>query len=154
MVFLKTKGKVLELNSNNTAKVKVIRHSACRKCGICQFGNQKSEFIVEAMNLVNAHPGEIVEIEMEDQSLVIATIMVYLIPLLGFIFGVISGIYISDYMGIRFYKELFSVIMGILLMGMVYVIIKLFNNNIKKNSRFIPKILSISLIDDNNDIET
>ncbi|MDK2901483.1 MAG: sigma-E factor negative regulatory protein RseC, partial [Thermosediminibacterales bacterium] len=32
--------------------------------------------------------------------------------------------------------------------------IKLFNNNIKKNSRFIPKILSISLIDDNNDIET
>ncbi|MCX7779478.1 MAG: SoxR reducing system RseC family protein [Negativicutes bacterium] len=78
---------------NGIAKVKVARHSSCENCGSCP-GNTAA--VLEARNPVDARPGQRVLLEMQQDSIVKAAFIVFILPLLGVFAGASGGTYLAD----------------------------------------------------------
>lgn len=139
---MKAIGQVIELLDNDTAKIQIIRHSACSKCHACSFGNERLIFI-DAINSIKAQKGEIVEIELPGSSFMIATVVVYLIPLMGFVTGIFLGKITARLYNFKF-EDLFSVLIGILLMMVVYFIANSLNTRINSRKISAPNIIGIT----------
>lgn len=89
-------GVVLE-NKGQEALVKIKRHSLCSNCkNKCQLamGNshESKEMEISVKNPLGASKGDQVKIEMGEESLVTASLIIYLIPLFGLIAGYFAGI--------------------------------------------------------------
>ena len=82
---MKNKGTVVEIN-NNTARVKVIRSSVCSSCRNCEakgachielvLGNQTEDVFVDAVNNINAKPGDNVEIEFSSKKTLFVSLII------------------------------------------------------------------------------
>ncbi|HHU68982.1 MAG TPA: SoxR reducing system RseC family protein [Thermoanaerobacterales bacterium] len=138
---MKALGKVVEILDNGTAKIQIIRHSACSKCHACSIGDEKIIFI-EALNLINAKEGETVEIGFPKNSFLTAVLVAYFIPLIGFVSGIFLGKIIAGLFNLRL-EDLFSVLIGILLMMEVYLIANSLNTRINNKKMSTPIILGI-----------
>ncbi|ABY95233.1 hypothetical protein JCM16816_08380 [Thermoanaerobacter brockii subsp. lactiethylicus] len=126
----------------NQAEVEVIRTSACSKCRACSSGSNKQTLKVWAENETNAEVGQIVEIEMESRALLSATFILYVIPLAGFILGVILGLKLADILNIM-WKELFSFLIGLLFIILVFAGIYANNRFFEKSRMFTARIVNV-----------
>jgi len=126
----------------NQAEVEVIRTSACSKCRACSSGSNKQTLKVWAENETNAEVGQIVEIEMESRALLSATFILYVIPLAGFLLGVVLGLKLADILNI-IWRELFSFIMGLLFIALAFAGIYANNGFFEKSRMFTAKIVNI-----------
>ena len=86
--MIRAEGIVVE-NKNKTSKVKIVRSSMCGdSCGNCNLCG-KGETVVIAENSKGAEKGDRVVLEMEESSGIKACAMVYGIPLLIVIAGIV-----------------------------------------------------------------
>jgi sigma-E factor negative regulatory protein RseC len=126
----------------NKAEVAVIRTSACDKCRACSGGVKGQPLKVWAENETKAEVGQIVEIEMESKALLSATFILYVIPLAGFILGVILGLKLADILNIM-WKELFSFLIGLLFIILVFAGIYANNRFFEKSRMFTARIVNV-----------
>lgn len=124
------------------AEVEVIRTSACAKCKACSLGSEKKVVKVWVQNDINADVGQVVEIEIENKALISATFIMYVIPLISFVFGVVLGLNFADSIKIG-WKEPFSLLTGIFFMSMAFLLIYLNNKRFEKNRMFVSRIVNI-----------
>lgn len=86
-------GQVVKLLSANKVQIKVPRKSACESCvqkSFCHpFG--RDHMLIEALNPIQARPGQEVEIKMALENPKKAVAILYLIPLLALIIGAVLG---------------------------------------------------------------
>ena len=85
------KGTVVETHKG-TAKVKVIRSSACSSCHNCEakgachvelvLGNQTEDVFVDAVNLANAKQGDLVQIEFSSKKTLFVSMLVFVLPII------------------------------------------------------------------------
>ncbi len=126
-----------------TAKVLMKRHSSCGSCSACKMGQEEAKLEVKAINNVNAKTGEWVSVNMEDQDVLTAAFMVYVIPLLALLVGVIGGSYILSLVGIVEYTDIYAALIGFVTMGISFISLKKREGNLKNNKRFLPVITEI-----------
>jgi sigma-E factor negative regulatory protein RseC len=91
-LMLRERG-VVEKSSPQKVVVRIEQSSACANCesrGACQVQNDKN-FFVEVVNDLGAKVGDVVEISMPSGSVIKASLAVYALPVLGLIFGALSG---------------------------------------------------------------
>lgn len=69
------------------------RKEACGECRACLSGMTKSEMDIEAKNLCDAEVGDWVELELQDNAFFNAVVIMYGLPFIGFIAGVVGGYY-------------------------------------------------------------
>ena len=85
--------KVLSCGPDGTARVSVLRQSACsgdcHKCAGC--GAQEQTVIFTANNPIGAKPGQLVTVESESAPVLKAAAVLYLLPLVLFIGGYLLG---------------------------------------------------------------
>ena len=85
-------------DKGNKALVRVIRHSACHKCdkdcGMAGPSHEVDEIEIEVSNQIGAHEGSTVKLEMGEKPIVLASLIVYLFPLIS----LIGGYFISNWM--------------------------------------------------------
>lgn len=95
-------GEVIE-KRNNKALVRIIRHSACSKCKqnclLASDNHEIEEMEVEVSNPVGAGEGKRVKLEMEERPLLYASLLIYLLPPLGLIFGYFLGSWLAAITG-------------------------------------------------------
>jgi len=140
---MKRLGKVVSVEKNK-AKVILRKHSACGDCGACHLGEENMEMQIDAINTINAKEGDIVEIDMETQNVLTAAFLAYGIPLIALLFGILTSSKIFNIIKFSYgNKEIYSLIFGILLMGLSYLFINLNEKKIKNNGRYISKITNI-----------
>lgn len=84
-------GIVLEV-FDGMAKVKASRHSDCENCGSCPGNNA---IVVEVLNPIGAKAGQIVIIEGKDVNMLKAAFIVYMLPLIAAVAGVLAGTYLA-----------------------------------------------------------
>lgn len=84
-------GLVVEVD-NNIAKVKLIRHSECENCGSCSGQN---EVIQSAHNNVGAKLGQRVFIKVENNNVLKAAFIMFVLPLLAIAAGIIIAELVS-----------------------------------------------------------
>ena len=69
------------------------RKEACGECRACFSGMTKTEMEIEAKNLCDAEIGDWVELELQENAFFNAVVIMYGLPFIGFIAGVIGGYY-------------------------------------------------------------
>lgn len=69
------------------------RKEACGECRACLSGMTKTEMDIEAKNLCDAEIGDWVELELQENAFFNAVVIMYGLPFIGFIAGVVGGYY-------------------------------------------------------------
>lgn len=69
------------------------RKEACGECRACLSGMTKTEMDIEAKNLCDAEIGDWVELELQENAFFNAVVIMYGLPFIGFIVGVVAGYY-------------------------------------------------------------
>lgn len=115
---------IIEKTESEKAFVKVQRSSACSHCesrGICQVENEK-EMVVEVENVLGGKPGDQVEIMIPTGSFMKISLMVYMLPVLAFIFGAFIGDSLATRLSLN--PSLSAIIVGIGLMAIFFYLLK------------------------------
>jgi sigma-E factor negative regulatory protein RseC len=141
--FMKEIGRIIEVN-NDTAKVLIARHAACGDCGACQVGRENLNMILTAENTINGNPGDTVEIELKTENFLFASFIMYGIPLLGLIIGLLGGYYSGGALGYDESKsQVIAAVSGLLILTMSYLGIRFNESKIKNMHKFKPVLIRI-----------
>jgi len=136
-------GKVID-TQNNAAKILIKRHTACGDCGACQVGKDNLNLIITVENSLKAQKGDLVIIELNTGNFLFASLILYGIPLMTLIFGIIIFYYILEYFGYqKNYVQLIPSIAGLLLMSISYIIIKKNESKFQNMNRFKSEMIEI-----------
>lgn len=122
-------GKVVEI-VNEDAHVMFNRTSACAKCGACGMMTGKDEVVVQTKNSLNAHVGDLVELEFTSKNAFQSTMLAYIFPLVMLFVGIFIGYNVPQ----TFFEvqDAFAAIMGLVFAFGSFLILRLLNPVIKK----------------------
>jgi sigma-E factor negative regulatory protein RseC len=110
-------GKVVEVDgAGGTVTVAMKRTSACERCGVCiTVLNNNEEMRIVAKNECAATVGDRVHVELQTESFLKAALILYGLPLVGFLTGCLLGNLTGN--------ALAAFGCGVLLAGAVYAVI-------------------------------
>ncbi|WP_309137243.1 MULTISPECIES: SoxR reducing system RseC family protein [unclassified Clostridium] len=89
-------GIIIEIFEDNMAKVKVGRHNECKNCGACP---GDSSLVIQAQNFIGAKAGQRIAFETKETNMLMAAFVVYIVPLIAIVVGVIAGQVIAKKIG-------------------------------------------------------
>jgi len=140
---MKEVGRIIEIN-DDMAKILIVRHIACGNCGACQVGKENLNMILTTENTVGGKPGDLVEIELKTENFLYASFIMYGIPLIGLIIGLIGGYYSGRIFGFdENISQIIAAFAGILFISISYICIKALDPKIKKMSKFKPVLIRV-----------
>ena len=126
---------------NNHVFVKVIREEACAHCQVCTTGiNEGKECLIEAVNQCEAAVGDVVDIDIQANYFLKATLIMYGIPLIAMILGIMISLGVMNTLGLP-NADMISALVGIIVTGITYLLI---NQREKKNKNlaYLPSVVS------------
>jgi sigma-E factor negative regulatory protein RseC len=126
-------GKVVD-KKGNILKIELTPTSMCKTCGLCHSGST-SNFYLDAIDNCNAKVGDTVVIEIERKKYYKAIFLIYGLPLILFIIGVIFGYLFSP--KIHFDPQLLGLILGFLLMAFGYILVRYLDHRLSKKQQYI-----------------
>lgn len=131
-------GKIVEVVDDSTAKVTMVKHTSCKNCGACHIGsNPEVEITVE--NHINAKLGNLVEVSMTTQNILSAAFIMYIIPLIMLVAGVVIG---TKIFSIYSNGEIYAILLGFVLLAISYWAIRQNEKHFKqKYKAVITKII-------------
>lgn len=134
-------GVVIE-EKGRTVLIRAEQKSTCESCvskSSCQVLGD-SEMLIEAENPVGARVGDRVVFSAGAASIMKAGVLLYLVPVLCFIFGVVLGQMLSaDFFPDR-NPDLVSGLFGAFFLAVAFVGLKLYNRLIEKGKAHLPTI--------------
>ncbi|MEE8359747.1 MAG: SoxR reducing system RseC family protein [Candidatus Omnitrophota bacterium] len=133
------KGTVLEKKESKII-VKIERHSACGGCKACET-NEKREMTLEIQDTLDAQKGDIVEIELDDFAILRGAVLIYGVPLLGLMTGVLAGKSIAEMAELPLSAELLSVLVGAAFLAVALIAVKIYGTRNKE--RYKPRAINI-----------
>lgn len=134
-------GYILETNDGQ-AKVEVKRLSGCSgTCKSCS-GCDTPSLIVNLENTIGAKIGDLVEIKGQSNTILKYTFLIYMIPFIMLVLGLVGGINIFKSMGYANY-EFYGFLSGIVSLLLSFGILKLVDNSAKNKTKSMMKIVKI-----------
>lgn len=118
------------------------RTEACGKCRACSAGLSGKEMNMRAKNLCGAKAGDNVEVFIEQSNFMKAVLIMYGIPFLFFMAGILGGYYGAIYLGIG-NEVLVSIGLAVALTIISFVLIHMNEKN-WSDGRFLPMATKIS----------
>ena len=128
---------------SSSAWVKCTKSAACESCtakGFCDTG-EGLDVEVEAINAIGAKVNDRVTINFETSSLLKVSFLVYMIPVLSLILGVIVGDKIA--LIFNYDQSIFSVLAGFLFVFAAFFFVKAKGKELSKKDVYQPKIIRI-----------
>ena len=106
------------------AIVKIERHDMCGDCHACELLTDKKSCTLRCVNEVKGKIGDRVEVDLENQVFLKATYMMYGLPFIGFMLGLMGGYVLQAYLHIS-WGEILCVITALLGMGIMLGFIRI-----------------------------
>lgn len=129
--------------SNGMAEVEVRRISGCGgSCSSCGGSCDVPSIIVKMENPLGAKPGDYVEIKGQSNTIIKYALIVYMIPFFMLILGIIMSTILLKSSGVNSY-ELYSFLIGIVFLGVSFLILKRIDNSIKKKKNKVMEMVRI-----------
>ena len=124
------------------AVVEVERSSACTKChaGCAHSGEETRTLLVEARDPIGVRVDQYVQLAIQNESVLRASFVVYVVPLCALIFGVLLGEYVGNMFGIH---NILEVLSGFGCLGLSLIVVRIYNNIFKQNINNQPVITRI-----------
>ncbi|MEA3279192.1 MAG: SoxR reducing system RseC family protein [Thermodesulfobacteriota bacterium] len=130
---------------SSTAWVKCTKSAACESCKAKDFcdtvGGSDDDVEVEAINTVGAKNNDRVFISFETSSLLKVSFLVYMVPVLFLILGVVIGDKIARIF--NYDQTIFSIVAGFLFLFAAFFFVKAKGNKMSKKDEYKPKIIRI-----------
>lgn len=136
-------GMVIRVDTK-TAWIKTTKTGACESCSAkssCHTLGGGKEMEVEAINVAGARIGDQVVIGFETASLLKASFLIYIFPILGLIAGAAVGEAIAPYFSMN--KSLSALLIGGFAFFLCYLFIRKKGNELAKNRSYRPKVIRI-----------
>lgn len=127
----------------NTARVSIERHSSCGNCSACKMGQEDAKVEINAVNGVKAKVGQWVTVDMEDQDVLAAAFMAYVVPLFALLAGIFIGNSIFSALGVEKFIDIYAALFGFATMAMAFLRLRMKEKNLKSNKRFLSQIIEI-----------
>lgn len=127
-------GKVIKVY-DDIAEINFKRKSSCDKCKVCSL-EDGSTVSIKLKNDIGVNIGDMVEVGISDKRLTQSNLIVFGIPLLILLIGMIVA-------NVLKLKELYSILIGVGSLVLGFVIVFVIDKIIAKNKSFSPKILRI-----------
>ena len=128
-----------------TVIVKTQRGTACEGCASkrsCQAIGEE-EMLIEVENTVGAKVGDHVVFTVRAGSVLKAGVLVYLVPLLSFIAGVVLGQTVAAKLLPEENPDLVSGVLGVGFLVLAFVGLKLYGRRVEKDKSFRPHVLRV-----------
>ena len=132
---------------SSTAWVKCTKSAACESCsakGFCDTmggSGSNDDVEVEAINAVGAKVDDRVTISFETSSLLKVSFLVYMVPVLFLILGVVIGDKIAAIF--NYDQSIFSVLAGFLFLFAAFFFVKAKGKELSRKDEYQPKIIRI-----------
>ena len=130
---------------DGAAWVKTIKPGACEGCsarGACHsMGGGDDEMEVKAINLAGAKVGDRIVLDFESRSLLKATFLIYMFPILLLIIGAVMGQEAAAYLD--FNPSGLAAVTGFSFFFIALLIIKFKANQLAQKNEYRPKIIKI-----------
>ncbi len=130
-------GQVVEIRGR-LALVSTEAKGACHSCsarGVCHLGEGKT-MVAEAWNPLGAQVGDMVRIQLSSRSVLAAAFLLYIVPLLVFLAGLMLGRVLT-------HNQIWAVLLGLLLMAASYAGIRALDGRIRRAGKLRPEISEI-----------
>ena len=127
-----------------TAWIKTMKTGACSDCsakGSCHTLGGGKEMEVQAINDAGAVIGDRVVIGFETSSLLKASFLIYIFPVLGLIIGAAVGQELAPMIGLNCAAA--SPLAGLLFFFLAFLIIRQKGNQLAKQNQYRPKVIRI-----------
>jgi sigma-E factor negative regulatory protein RseC len=107
------------------AMVMVRRHDVCGKCGGCGAAiSGGGENYIEAQNIVNAEVGHTVKVTSDTGQVLKASFVVYIVPILALLVGILLGTEIGAVLGLLAREELVGLFFGVIFLLASYFLVR------------------------------
>lgn len=130
--------------TEDKAWIRVRRSSMCDVCksrSACIIIGGGETMEAEALNTANAQVGDRVLLNIPSKSLWKISFILYMLPVIFLITGVIIGMNLAKKYGLE--PELGALLLGVVGCAVSFLPIKLFAKHIRKNKEYIPEIVRI-----------
>lgn len=117
------KGLVIN-TKDHLAVIQMTRTEACGQCRACLAGMKKEEMIIEADNECNAKVGDWVIMELRNNSFMKAVLILYGIPMVALVAGIVLGYYVLYQYISSVNREVLSFFVGILFTVLAFLWIR------------------------------
>lgn len=143
------KGKVVEI-SGDIALIEAAGGDACASCAArhaCMDPGGSSKRL-SVKNSLAAKPGDIIEFTVDGRGVVLSSLIVYLLPVLTLIAGIVAGTMFHGRLGIE--SDAAAALGGIAGIGVAIMIIQCINPLVKSRVMFTPRMTRILTKGNNN----
>ena len=127
-----------------TAWVRTTRSSACAGCSsrdACHAEGGGKEMEVEAINTASARVGDRIVLNIKTSSLLKATFLLYVFPILAMIAGALLGQTVAGMRGAD--PSGLSALFGFLFFGLAFIAIRIVGRFLSKDASYKPEIIKI-----------
>ncbi len=130
---------------NGIAKVKCQSQNACGQCGaknscgtssLSELNGKRGEHIFNVETLMPLREGQIVEIGLEEKSMLLSALLMYVVPLLTLLIATMLSDYISD-------NEILRAILIFGLTALSFIFVKSYSRKLGQQTEFQPVLLRI-----------
>lgn len=132
-------GVVVEIDGDQ-AIIEMEASKDCEACGACRY-TKAGRMLAPVTNSLNAGIGDIVKIEIEPQTVLVAAFLVYILPIVFFFLGYAIGLSIGRFAG--FSAERAGIGGGIVFLVLSYMLVKKVDKQAKITRRYEPKMCVI-----------
>ena len=140
--MIEEEGIIVEV-SDGTAKVAVMKKSACDACaasGICHPGDQE---YMEASNPLGAKKGQKVKVVVAPQVFLKASLILYGVPMAALVGGAIIAKNLALRFGFEANSDLWAFLGGMACMLISFLFIRSYNKKVEKSGEYQPVIVEI-----------
>ena len=123
---MKARGSIISVDKEFAQVLIGHDKDACKGCGAC---GGKRQIKVTTRNDMQGKVGDCVTLEISDQKYTNSVFLLFVLPLLGLILGVLAGYFAAEALGLKSF-DIIAVLCGIITATLVYVVIWLFRKKI------------------------
>ena len=130
---------------NGIAKVRCQSQSACGQCSaknncgtssLSELNGKRGEHIFNVETLMPLREGQIVEIGLEEKSMLLSALLMYVVPLLTLLIATMLSDYISD-------NEILRAILIFGLTALSFIFVRAYSRKLGQQTEFQPVLLRI-----------
>ena len=142
---MKQIGQVIKTDPDfSTARVRMQRHASCQGCTACKMGSSDKPIEMEALNSIQAQAGNWVEVEMDHQRVLKAAFLMYIIPLVFLVIGILATNFLTGMAGIHRYRDGLTAIGGFVATATAFIILHHSEKRRKYKESMLPVIVSLT----------
>ena len=127
------KGTVIDIKGKKMT-MRLETNETCKHCGGCEIVGDQA-ILADIDNTVGAKKGDMVLIENKAQSIVIAALLIYIMPLIFLVGGYFLGLLATDYFGV---DNNWAIFVGLFTLAASFFLVRIIDKRIGKNQNFKP----------------